>query len=838
MVLRDKHRAAEPNCPTMASDQPLKKKQRTQPPDPQCEGGGGGFCIERQDASRSEDSVDCAAIANRNSAENFQLFAGHSLNSAPSTSEVANGIHNPHYPFSVQTLDGFNAYNPSTDTRSKNDNSNGRVSYQSLDFLQEHLVKQCLCSVSDEYLRTPFSSRLNISEWPPDEILLFLSNLQLLFDVYLKQNYKGHICTKLMDVCNMLVRNEHDWLGEVVHLSDHHSKFVNFIACRVVSSFLILAKNNIDHEWLQIIMDNTYLFDTFNFITINKINFSLDIIKRVVEWKDIDQHPLEDSAYINTSNPVRSHDEPGGSGLGASSSSAADTPIYDNHLQNAFSNLHTTNATTSPQADDSNSNDPEPSGSSSHHHIPDDQIESNLISPVDNIILSSPARMTHFNHIEQDVTPERCRIITLTDSESFDTAHVKCLTIKCLERHWPKLVENVKQLLTRYINLSNSEDCILTFLTLWENIISVKANLSVVDTKPFYMDFQSFVELLRYTHLPSLIYTQLLSLFNEVLCYGSTLALQDVLPEETCTLAHSIVRFVKDFRLLNGIRLRHNQTGFNFIGFDSPVFVSYNLDQTSDSAQSTSIALNESYDSTQSASPLVRSSACETDKTMLQKMVLLVLKSVAVTVKEMRCDSSDSSIDSTDYNAIQDMQMVERSIRDVLKKLDVFLKTTLNFLPDSPFTKILIHLFSDQDDYLIESMVCTLDITVGIVYRNSVFPDLIPMLNPIASFIEFLEVVSYHSDILLDYLVSNETCFLLYLLRFLKYVRKNWSKFVASCRGVGSGTDGLDNTMAVLTRLRLQINRLVTLSLFPYNIGPVLKLLERCEDLYEGNELS
>lgn len=806
MVLRDKHRAAEPNCPAMASDQPLKKKQRTQPPDPQREGGG--FLVERQELPRSEDAVDCAAASSR-----IQPFGGGS-----STSEPPNGIHNPNFPFSVSTLEGFNAYNPSVDFRK--DDTNNRVPHHSLDLIQEHLVKQCLCSVSDDYLRTPFNSSLNISEWPPDEILLFLSNLQLLFDVYLKQNYKGHICSKLMDVCNMLVRNEHNWLSEVILLADHYNKFVNFIAGRVISSFLIVAKNNIDHKWLQIIMNETSLSSSLNSISINKINFSLNIIKRVVEWKDIDQHPLEDSAYINTSNPLQSLDEPGGSGVHVSQTASSSSQFNDNNLHNAFSNLHTTQLSASSTQISSLVSDAYESAGSRSSFSSSENFDSNLSGDLvnsnsanDAMLISS--HMLNVNHSEQEGNREQCNIITLTDSESFDTSHVKCLTIKFLERLWPELVDDVKKLITSYIDLSNAENCILTFLSLWENIISVKANLSVVDTKPFYMDFQNFIGFLLYTDIPPLIYTQLLSLFNEVLCYGSTLALQDALPDETCTLAHSIVRYVKDSRLLNSIRLRHNQTEFNFIGFESPVLLSYGLGQVQNAApQSTLVS----------------------DKTMLQKMVLLVLKSVAITVKEMRCDSSDSSLDSTDYNAIEDMQMVERSIRNVLMKLDVFLKTKLNFLPDTPFTKILIHLFSNQDDYLVESMVCTLDTTVGIAYRNSVFPDLILMLNPIVSFIEFLEVVSYHSDILLDYLVNNETCFLLYLLRFLKYVRKNWSKFVSSCRVAGN--DGLDKTMRVLVRLRLQINRLVTQSLFPYNIAPVLKLLEKCEDLYEGNELS
>ncbi|KAL3275977.1 hypothetical protein HHI36_020708 [Cryptolaemus montrouzieri] len=95
-------------------------------------------------------------------------------------------------------------------------------------------------------------------------------------------------------------------------------------------------------------------------------------------------------------------------------------------------------------------------------------------------------------------------------------------------------------------------------------------------------------------------------------------------------------------------------------------------------------------------------------------MVLLVLKSIALSIKETKSNSSDSSIGSDDSNYNQDMLVIGRSMKDVLKKLDNFLKNNLDFHPGTPFSKILIRLFSDQDDYMIESMVCTLDITVGI----------------------------------------------------------------------------------------------------------------------------
>ena len=60
--------------------------------------------------------------------------------------------------------------------------------------------------------------------------------------------------------------------------------------------------------------------------------------------------------------------------------------------------------------------------------------------------------------------------------------------------------------------------------------------------------------------------------------------------------------------------------------------------------------------------------------------------------------------------------------------------------------------------------------------------------------------------------------------------RSNWPQFVANC-----GCN-LERTMSLLIRLRLALHKLVEKSLFPYNINPVLRLLEKCEDLYESSD--
>lgn len=727
--------------------------------------------------------------------------------------------------------------------------------------LTEH---QCLCGLSEKILKIPFQyysikkaisnasggkknvkNEINESDkissktltdnktqvhyikslkhWPEDFLLQFLSNLQLLFHMYLKQNAKGNICGKIMEICDCLIRNEISIFENLIELcnssTSHTSNYINFVSSKIITYFLIIIKDEIDQEWLKKIVDNLFTFEHLDFAAVRRINFSLDIIKCIVEWKDHDEHVLEEddmNGYIPTS-----------------SAPPLETNYFATYHMDGPSSSHHTSALPSYLTS--------PTSSSSSHHA-------NINHHQNHHNQQNSGRSSATSGHNSPVS-NGCHFVQLTDSESFDTTHIKCITIKILENKWPALVNNISTLITELstanfrqqmnrsssnhspsIRLNNAENCILTFIALWESIISVKTNLSVIETLPFYAHLVKF-EFLLNQNIPCTVYKAMLQLFNEALCYGSTLALQDLLPEETCSLAHQIVRHVKDFRILESMPRQNNHQDEceddnlrTLIGqhCESVIVSPHSLD--------TRLPLPNSQSS--SNSPVTF------DKSLLQKVTLLVLKSVAVSVKEIRSDSSDSSIDSTDYEAFQEMMLIERSIRDVLKKLESFIKNTLEFHPESHFSKILIHLFDDQDDYLIEAMVCTLDVTSGISFRNNAFPELVAMLNPVYTFLEFLKMISNSSDLLLDLLVSNETCFLLYLLRFLKYIRINWSMFVQSCRDCGMGNNVLDETMDVMTRLRYKIGRLVSKSLYPYDIAPILRLLESCENLYEGNELS
>ncbi|NWX02402.1 LINES protein, partial [Caloenas nicobarica] len=53
--------------------------------------------------------------------------------------------------------------------------------------------------------------------------------------------------------------------------------------------------------------------------------------------------------------------------------------------------------------------------------------------------------------------------------------------------------------------------------------------------------------------------------------------------------------------------------------------------------------------------------------------------------------------------------------------------------------------------------------------------------NPHCIFLFFLEKIAFDSTVLLDFLISSETCFLEYLVRYLKLLREDWQQFVEVC---------------------------------------------------------
>lgn len=345
-----------------------------------------------------------------------------------------------------------------------------------LQSLQTYLAKQCLCGVTDQTLENLFQSQYShsLSEWSTNKLLEFLSNIQLLFDVYLKQNSTGSICGRIKDVCDALILNERNLISDIIDLSNYNDKYVQFISGKLMASFLVIAKDSeLLQYYLKKLVDNLFSLNQLNELAVQRISFTLDIFKRIIEWKDIELHPLGDD-----------YEE-----------SDYDLPVMPPPIENNYF----------------------------HYSIN----QGSSISTASTSHSSRSVTSRNENHITNDGNGD-CHLEHLTDSESFDTTNIKCETVKILENKWRALLETMKKLISRR-NQEHGECSILTFLSLWESIISVQANLSVIDTHPFHAQLDQFEKLLS-SNLSTTVYKQMLTLFNEALCYGSTLALQDMIP--------------------------------------------------------------------------------------------------------------------------------------------------------------------------------------------------------------------------------------------------------------------------------------------------------------------
>ena len=741
-----------------------------------------------------------------------------------------------------------------------------------LDEFHVLLTKQCLCDISEQTLRQKFEGNYYkdqmgikqiamLSEWPAQQLMEFLSNIQLLTDIYLKQNAKGQICSRILDIYS-IIYHDPNIIDEIFKLSEYNNKFVQFLAGRVIANCLVIAKDQQENYdgWLTMLVANLRIVcisatdpEYVDFGGLQRIHFSLDIILRILEWRDMDEQQLEEALDNRMlSGGVQPHRlQHLDTGADITMDTYHPLPMTMPPIeQNYFSVFYNNDAGTSTETPDSphSSEDPMKSPSSIHDYGNHDDVD-----------LETPMTVQYLAN--------GCRVQTLQDSESFDTRDLKSNTVCALKNEWSRLVDRMNLVIQRLHSndrLRDAERIILTYLTLWERIISVQANLSVDSTLPFHEKLPLILKRIMtdIDNIPTSIYKQLLKLFNESLCYGTTLALQSSLPIETTTLANDIFRLVRNQQIFDTLPTRHvddSRHEIPLIG-DNPLPI---IVYSTNGFEPPAIHWPNSR-------PAEGANAI--DQTLVQKLVLLILKSVAVSVKVLRSDdSSDSSMDgcsscsSNDYEAYQEAIQIERYTRDALKKLKRFMRDKLEHHPETHFSKMLVHLFKDQDDYLIEAILCTLDITIAFLSRQpnpttselgtpapqrSNFNELISMLSPVYTFLEFLESIGYKTDLMLHLLVSNETCFLLYLLHFLKYIRKDWPTFCDRCNDWISSNTGLANmntddgpvpvlgrTMSVLTDLRVQIERLVLQQLYPYDIKPIIDKLRECESLHGGNEI-
>jgi len=391
-----------------------------------------------------------------------------------------------------------------------------------------------------------------------------------------------------------------------------------------------------------------------------------------------------------------------------------------------------------------------------------------------------------------------CNLIPLEEEMLCQEMQVKCLVIKAMDPTWPLFTRQLLKVLSSNQNTIASEIFLTEGFKVWRCLISVRANLSFVESRVFTTDLPSCLPALSSRTAPS-VWRSVLDTVSECLCYGTTLGLQSIPPQEPCNLAHAIIRLVRFNSFLSLVPYK-TSTGFGGSAVSD-------LNSTDG---------DEVY-----------------DKGLVQKMVLIVLKCVALTTREARVESSSGESDSSASSRESissggsDMIIIERTMSGMYKVLDVWIKDILPVLPDQSLQESLLHLLQEQDDVLIEGLLCLLDTHMALYVPGKKDPE--PGLldtNPTRGFLTLLNLISRDSSVLLDFLVSNETCFLLYLLRYLKFVVKDWAGFIATC------DCKYTEAVQILLDLKQSIARLLSKSLFPYNIGPVYRLLEKVENFH------
>lgn len=162
---------------------------------------------------------------------------------------------------------------------------------------------------------------------------------------------------------------------------------------------------------------------------------------------------------------------------------------------------------------------------------------------------------------------------------------------------------------------------------------------------------------------------------------------------------------------------------------------------------------------------------------------------------------------------------VAATAADVIDCVDSYVKSTDACAADVPFVRWLVRLTRDRDDAVVECLTCALDVA-------DAAPAARPPLDPFAGFAEFLACVSYDPDVLLDLLIADENDFLPCALRMLKSACRHADRFFRACG------DAVHDAMGLLIRLRLKMLRLHENRVFPYDVTPIARLIQRCDELY------
>ncbi|XP_051574860.1 protein Lines homolog 1-like [Myxocyprinus asiaticus] len=163
-------------------------------------------------------------------------------------------------------------------------------------------------------------------------------------------------------------------------------------------------------------------------------------------------------------------------------------------------------------------------------------------------------------------------------------------------------------------------------------------------------------------------------------------------------------------------------------------------------------------------------SGTQKDDVMLRALCLILLKSLEINIQFPCVKGAQSNIDIQQY-FIELMSFLSHH------------GTLLS--PDTHSCSWVSVVFAEQDDDMMESAKALIALYL---YQKSLSSSdsgvCIWGCNPHCHFILLLRSLFFDHTVLLDFLISTETCFLEYCVRYLKILSDDWRGFCRSCRHV------------------------------------------------------
>ncbi|XP_049667648.1 protein Lines homolog 1 isoform X2 [Accipiter gentilis] len=173
-----------------------------------------------------------------------------------------------------------------------------------------------------------------------------------------------------------------------------------------------------------------------------------------------------------------------------------------------------------------------------------------------------------------------------------------------------------------------------------------------------------------------------------------------------------------------------------------------------------------------------------TDQTVLRALSLVVLKALEF---KFQNSTTEAEIRGDFQSSMSQLLLFWRS----------HLKASLQFHPVVHHCEWVSLIFIEQDDDMWEAAKALLliylkfdrllhDAADNLSQKEEEtwnFLTHASAYNPHCIFLFFLEKIAFDSTVLLDFLISSETCFLEYLVRYLKLLSKDWHQFVDVCNG-------------------------------------------------------